>query len=162
MHPHTRHKIANTVFLFFRIDRYHHITVMVYCWFTYEEYDPALKLFMGMNFFVHGIMYTYYALRVNIKRAKHNSFASELHTLDIPYVSPLCSWSVKLLLVFKMTGFSHAKRHVSYFTLLPWVFVYLGSRSQSSQRICNGHHYFTNRSNDCRSNDQCTLASSQK
>lgn len=41
---------------------------MTYCWFTYEEYDPALKLFMGMNFFVHGIMYTYYALRVMVEK----------------------------------------------------------------------------------------------
>ncbi|CAL8125838.1 unnamed protein product [Orchesella dallaii] len=61
---------------------YHHITVMVYCWFTYEEYDPALKLFMGMNFFVHGIMYTYYALRAaGIKVPR--GFAMVITTLQI-------------------------------------------------------------------------------
>jgi len=42
---------------------YHHITVLVYCWITYEEYDPSLRWFMTMNFFVHGLMYTYYAAK---------------------------------------------------------------------------------------------------
>lgn len=42
---------------------YHHITVLIYCWVTYEEYDPSLRWFMTMNFFVHGLMYTYYAAK---------------------------------------------------------------------------------------------------
>jgi len=42
---------------------YHHITVLIYTWATYGPYDPPLRYFMTINLFVHGIMYSYYALR---------------------------------------------------------------------------------------------------
>ena len=44
--------------------RYHHITVLIYTWFTYEVYEPPLRWFMTMNLFVHALMYSYYALKV--------------------------------------------------------------------------------------------------
>ncbi|CAG7825356.1 unnamed protein product [Allacma fusca] len=42
---------------------YHHITVLVYTWFTYEAYEPPLRWFMTMNLFVHALMYSYYVLK---------------------------------------------------------------------------------------------------
>jgi len=42
---------------------YHHITVLIYTWFTYEAYEPPLRYFMTMNMFVHALMYSYYALK---------------------------------------------------------------------------------------------------
>jgi elongation of very long chain fatty acids protein 6 len=42
---------------------YHHITVLLYVWFTYEAYEPPLRWFMTMNLFVHALMYSYYALK---------------------------------------------------------------------------------------------------
>lgn len=49
--------------LFF-FSRYHHITVLIYTWYTYEAYEPPLRWFMTMNMFVHALMYSYYALKV--------------------------------------------------------------------------------------------------
>jgi hypothetical protein len=42
---------------------YHHITVMVYCWHGYKDDAAAGRWFMCMNYFVHSIMYSYYASR---------------------------------------------------------------------------------------------------
>ncbi|CAG7825357.1 unnamed protein product [Allacma fusca] len=50
---------------------YHHITVLVYVWASFETYEPSLRYFMSMNFFVHAIMYMYYAfkaLRIKVPR----------------------------------------------------------------------------------------------
>jgi hypothetical protein len=46
--------------------RYHHISVLVYTWVNYIDYDPPLRYFMTINLFVHGLMYSYYALKVRI------------------------------------------------------------------------------------------------
>jgi len=42
---------------------YHHATVMCYCWYTFYYHDPGHRWFMALNFFVHSVMYTYYALK---------------------------------------------------------------------------------------------------
>jgi len=61
---------------------YHHVTVLVYCWVTYEEYDPSLRWFMTMNFFVHGLMYSYYAAKtMQIKLSRH--LAMTITTLQL-------------------------------------------------------------------------------
>ena len=42
---------------------YHHVTVMLYTSYTYEAQDPCHRFFIVMNYFVHSVMYSYYALR---------------------------------------------------------------------------------------------------
>ena len=44
---------------------YHHITVMVYCWFSYSYITHPQQWFISMNYFVHFIMYSYYAVRAS-------------------------------------------------------------------------------------------------
>lgn len=41
---------------------YHHFTVLVYCWHSYAIEAPHALYFVAMNYCVHTIMYTYYAL----------------------------------------------------------------------------------------------------
>ena len=41
---------------------YHHISVLWYCWYSYAIRSPTGLWFASMNFTVHGVMYTYYAL----------------------------------------------------------------------------------------------------
>jgi hypothetical protein len=41
---------------------YHHVTVLVFCWFTYVRKNPGV-IFCGMNYTVHAIMYFYYYLQ---------------------------------------------------------------------------------------------------
>ncbi|CAL8107277.1 unnamed protein product [Orchesella dallaii] len=62
-------ELGDTAFLVLRkrpvmfLHWYHHATVMLYTWYTYEDNDPCHRWFIVMNYFVHTIMYTYYALR---------------------------------------------------------------------------------------------------
>lgn len=42
---------------------YHHVTVMVYVWFSYVEATAPGLWFAFVNYAVHAVMYTYYAFR---------------------------------------------------------------------------------------------------
>lgn len=42
---------------------YHHTTVLIYCWYSYKDFAASGRWFMGMNFPVHAIMYSYFALK---------------------------------------------------------------------------------------------------
>ena len=42
---------------------YHHITVMMYCWTNYYSRPGVANWFILLNFIVHSVMYTYYAIR---------------------------------------------------------------------------------------------------
>ncbi len=44
---------------------YHHITVFIYCWFSYGYMTNPQQWFITMNYFVHSIMYLYYAVRAS-------------------------------------------------------------------------------------------------
>lgn len=41
---------------------YHHITVMIYSWYSFRDRLAGCQYYVSMNFFVHAIMYTYYAV----------------------------------------------------------------------------------------------------
>merc|ERR1711963_385048 len=45
------------------IPRYHHITVLLYSFYSYSEYTAAARWFITMNYLVHSTMYTYYAFK---------------------------------------------------------------------------------------------------
>ncbi|KAI6207178.1 hypothetical protein M3Y94_01000600 [Aphelenchoides besseyi] len=42
---------------------YHHVTVLVYTWHAYKDHTASGRWFIWMNYFVHTVMYAYYALR---------------------------------------------------------------------------------------------------
>ena len=42
---------------------YHHVTVMCYSWYTFIGWTAPTRWFMVMNYGVHSLMYSYYALR---------------------------------------------------------------------------------------------------
>lgn len=62
-------ELGDTVFIVLRkqplifLHWYHHITVLMYSWFSYTEYTASARFFVVMNYCVHSLMYTYYALR---------------------------------------------------------------------------------------------------
>ncbi|XP_063699225.1 very long chain fatty acid elongase 6 [Culicoides brevitarsis] len=62
-------ELGDTVFIVLRkqplifLHWYHHITVLIYAWFSYTEYTASARWFIVMNYFVHSIMYSYYALK---------------------------------------------------------------------------------------------------
>ena len=47
----------------FSMTRYHHVTVLIYCWYSFSEYTAPARWFVVMNFVVHALMYTYYAFK---------------------------------------------------------------------------------------------------
>lgn len=62
-------EFADTLFIVLRKQQliflhwYHHATVLIYCVYSYHEFSASGRWYMTMNYFVHSIMYTYYALR---------------------------------------------------------------------------------------------------
>lgn len=49
--------------IFFTSFRYHHITVLLYCWYVYPSQISPARWFICVNYSIHAMMYTYYALR---------------------------------------------------------------------------------------------------
>lgn len=43
--------------------RYHHITVLLYSWYSYSEYIAPARWYIVSNFLVHSFMYSYYGLK---------------------------------------------------------------------------------------------------
>ena len=62
-------ELGDTIFIVLRKQKliflhwYHHITVLIYCWYSFSQYTAPARWFVVMNFVVHSIMYTYYAFR---------------------------------------------------------------------------------------------------
>lgn len=62
-------ELGDTIFIVLRkqplifLHWYHHITVLMYTWFSYNEFTASARWFIVMNYSVHSMMYTYYACR---------------------------------------------------------------------------------------------------
>eukprot|EP00092_Neocalanus_flemingeri_P003708 GFUD01003984.1.p1 GENE.GFUD01003984.1~~GFUD01003984.1.p1 ORF type:complete len:405 (-),score=105.45 GFUD01003984.1:141-1355(-) len=62
-------ELGDTIFIVLRKQRliflhwYHHVTVLIYCWYSFSEYTAPARWFVVMNFVVHSLMYTYYAFK---------------------------------------------------------------------------------------------------
>ncbi len=62
-------ELVDTLFIIFRKQQliflhwYHHATVLIYCWFSYKDFNASGRWFMNMNYVVHGLMYSYYACK---------------------------------------------------------------------------------------------------
>ncbi|KAJ2946865.1 hypothetical protein O0L34_g16195 [Tuta absoluta] len=61
-------ELGDTVFIVLRkkplifLHWYHHITVLLYTWYSFTEYTSSARWFVVMNYCVHSVMYTYFAL----------------------------------------------------------------------------------------------------
>uniref|UniRef100_A0A6G1SEW5 Elongation of very long chain fatty acids protein n=1 Tax=Aceria tosichella TaxID=561515 RepID=A0A6G1SEW5_9ACAR len=62
-------ELVDTLFLVLRKQKliflhvYHHATVLIFAWFVYANQVAAARWFCSMNYGVHSLMYTYYALK---------------------------------------------------------------------------------------------------
>ena len=63
------YELGDTIFIILRkqplifLHWYHHVTVLVYTWFSYTEHLGPGRWFIMMNYTVHSVMYSYYTLR---------------------------------------------------------------------------------------------------
>jgi elongation of very long chain fatty acids protein 6 len=77
-------ELVDTVFIVLRKQQliflhwYHHATVLVYCCYSYKDFTSTGRWFMNMNYFVHSMMYTYYACKA--MRIKVPSLVSQVIT----------------------------------------------------------------------------------
>jgi len=59
-------ELGDTVFIVLRKQQliflhwYHHVTVLLYAWYSYTEYTAPARWFVVMNYTVHSLMYTSY------------------------------------------------------------------------------------------------------
>jgi len=64
-------ELGDTYFIILRKQRliflhwYHHITVLLYCWYAYVDFNGINQWFLWINYAVHSIMYTYYSVRAS-------------------------------------------------------------------------------------------------
>lgn len=62
-------EFGDTIFIVLRkqplifLHWYHHISTLIYCWNSYSEQTATGRWFVAMNYCVHSLMYSYYALR---------------------------------------------------------------------------------------------------
>jgi len=62
-------ELGDTVFIVLRkqnlifLHWYHHITVLLFTWYSYSEHISLGRWYICMNYCVHSLMYSYYALR---------------------------------------------------------------------------------------------------
>jgi elongation of very long chain fatty acids protein 6 len=62
-------ELGDTMFIVLRKQQliflhwYHHVTVLVYCFYSFPEHVSSGRWYMVMNYCVHSIMYGYFALR---------------------------------------------------------------------------------------------------
>ena len=62
-------ELGDTVFIILRkqnlifLHWYHHITVLLFTWYSYSEHISPGRWYICMNYLVHSLMYTYYTLR---------------------------------------------------------------------------------------------------
>jgi len=62
-------ELVDTVFIVLRkrklifLHWYHHITVLLYCFYSYSDEISTARWFIVVNFFIHSLMYSYYGLR---------------------------------------------------------------------------------------------------
>ena len=63
------YELGDTMFIILRkqplifLHWYHHVTVMIYSWYTYANYYAPGRWFATINSLVHSFMYSYYCLR---------------------------------------------------------------------------------------------------
>uniref|UniRef100_A0A6M2DYA4 Elongation of very long chain fatty acids protein n=1 Tax=Xenopsylla cheopis TaxID=163159 RepID=A0A6M2DYA4_XENCH len=81
-------ELGDTIFIVLRkqplifLHWYHHITVLLYSWFSYTEYTSSARWFIVMNYCVHSVMYSYFALR-SLRLAPPRWFAMVITSLQL-------------------------------------------------------------------------------
>merc|ERR1712055_1219947 len=62
-------ELGDTVFIVLRKQQliflhwYHHVTVLLFSWYSYVGFTATCRWFMVMNYTVHALMYSYYAVK---------------------------------------------------------------------------------------------------
>lgn len=85
------YELGDTMFIVLRkqplifLHWYHHVTVLIYVWYSYTDHTAPAGWFMVMNYTVHSFMYSYYflrAMRITVPKFV-NMFITVIQTLQM-------------------------------------------------------------------------------
>ena len=91
-------ELGDTVFIVLRkqplifLHWYHHITVLIYSWYSFAQQTGNGRWFICMNYAVHAVMYSYYALRAlkfKVPNQVRIVIRSEEHTSELQSPVPI-------------------------------------------------------------------------
>lgn len=143
------YELGDTIFIVLRkqplifLHWYHHVTVLIYCWYSYPERTAVGRWFMVMNYMVHSIMYSYYALkamRFNVPKwiSMFITF-SQLLQMVIGCLVNVWAYQIKNEGTFCNVSYDNIKysliMYASYFILFAHFFysAYLSGKPKSSK-----------------------------
>lgn len=92
-------ELGDTVFIVLRkkplifLHWYHHITVLLYTWYSFTEYTSSARWFVVMNYCVHSVMYSYYAL-VSMGRYPPKALAMTITVLQLTQMIVGCAINI--------------------------------------------------------------------
>lgn len=158
-------ELGDTVFIVLRkqplifLHWYHHITVLLYSWFSYTEYTSSARWYIVMNYCVHSIMYSYYALR-SMGYHPPKSFAMVITTCQLTQMIVGCTvnvWGAQYLSEGKQEchiSWCNVKlslaMYFSYFVLFARFFykAYLSPTSSRRKQVNNIPGNYTSSNNE--------------
>lgn len=130
------YELGDTAFIILRkqplifLHWYHHITVMIYVWYSYTDHTAPGRWFTAMNYAVHSFMYTYYmirALRFRIPRFV-SVFITSIQIAQMVMGLTVNCWSYfyKLQGIYCQQSYENMRystmMYVSYFFLFAYFF----------------------------------------
>lgn len=147
-------ELGDTVFIVLRkqnlifLHWYHHITVLLFTWFTYSEYTAPARWFVDMNYTVHSLMYSYYALRsLGIRLPKQMAMAITTSQIVQMIIGAYVTWYAyyrksqgDACNITQATATFGLVMYLSYFALFAQFFYnsYFGSKSARRNEKQNG------------------------
>jgi len=150
------YELGDTVFIVLRkqplmfLHWYHHISVMIYVWYSYTDHTAPGRWFMVMNYTVHSFMYTYYtvrALRFQVPRWINIFVTSiQIAQMAMGLIINISTYSVKSKGLYCQQSFENNRysflMYLSYFFLFVYFFYssYLKPKVTASKQavVSNG------------------------
>ncbi len=148
-------ELVDTLFIILRKQKlvilhwYHHVTVFIYCWFSYA-FPISTGIWFGIvNYTVHAIMYAYYAVKAS-GRSPPRWVAKSITTIQLSQMFAgilLNYFAIKSLMEGKtcemnpfaigISIFFYASYAILFGNFYYWTYIYKkpGSKGQGSQKV---------------------------
>ena len=115
------YELGDTVFIVLRkqnlifLHWYHHITVLIYTWYTHAYFLAPARWFVVMNYSVHAVMYSYYTLKA--MRYRLPKFISMVIT--ILQITQVCIFYIKSTFTARSNQLTVRKQTSKHFFKVP-------------------------------------------
>lgn len=141
-------ELGDTIFIILRkrelifLHWYHHITVLMFSWYFYQQHIAPARWYVVMNYVVHSVMYTYFTLcsfRVRVPRVV-SLFITTLQISQMgmgAYVTALGLRSGQSCAISEHTAWLAIYMYTSYFVLFALFFYgsYLKPKRKGGMKV---------------------------